>query len=180
MRISGYLTVGVLAFATMLGTAVAQDRDHDRDDHWRNSPAYQAGLRDAQEDRADRRQAYAHRHDWERDNDDRQAYMAGYNAAIQQNGGNWGRDRDHDGDHDRDDRYRGVNGNNGYYGNNAYGGRLNQHDQYVYNQLYNNYLQAHQINDPAQVQKAESAMQNVYRKYGIPPNTPYGAVATGR
>src|SRR6185369_2914531 len=71
-----------------------------------------------------------------------------------------------------------YNGNYGGGWNNNYAGRFNAHDQYVYDQLYVNWLQAHLIKDQSQIGKAESAMQTVMRKYGIPPNVDYGSLAS--
>jgi hypothetical protein len=191
------------------GSAMADDHDRDRDkdkdkDH-RSSQTYQQRWHDGQYQKGDRDRNGDHDHDrrnvssgyynqgWgnqngyyrrrsDQDADDQPWYRNNQNNGYYNNGyyGNTA-----------NNGYYG-NGNNGYYGNNGYNrgvygnsgygsytGRLSSHDQYVYNQLYNNYLQAHQINDPTQIAKAESAMQTVYRKYGIPSGTPYGSLATG-
>jgi hypothetical protein len=71
-----------------------------------------------------------------------------------------------------------YNGNYGGGWNNNYAGRFSAHDQNVYDQLYVNWLQAHIINNQSQISKAESAMQTVMRKYGIPTTVDYGSLAS--
>ncbi|MBA3915226.1 MAG: hypothetical protein H0X25_15530 [Acidobacteriales bacterium] len=185
-------------------------RDHDRDDRnksasqqaWHNDQNKDRGWNhDGERDRDRDRD---HDRDRDRDRDRRDSRYSNNSGYYGSQNGYYGRHNDHDADDQSG--YRGSYGNNGYYGNSGYygngssgyygngrysnsgygnyggnyAGRLSSHDQYVYNQLYNNYLQAQQINAGSQVQKAQAAMQNVYAKYGIPSNTPYGSVATGR
>ena len=86
------------------------DRDRDRDrngaynngtyvgenSQWVNTKAYQEGLKDGQHDRTKKKSQRAHEHRWKNDND-RQAYSAGYDNGYRGNMRN---------DHDRDDQYR--------------------------------------------------------------------------
>ena len=84
-----------------------------RDNPWtwqqnrKDQKEYQKGVRDGQNDRQHNR-SYRPRHN-------EQDYMAGYRSGYGQNG-IWNRHGDRDNDHDRDDRNRGVYGNNGGYG----------------------------------------------------------------
>ncbi len=81
-----------------------RDRDRDRasntgaygDQRWINSKAYKQGLKDGEHDRSKNKSQHAHERRWKNDQD-RQAYEAGYNAGF---GGNTMRD------HDRDDQRR--------------------------------------------------------------------------
>jgi hypothetical protein len=79
----------------------AGDRDRDRDNvnqQWVNTKAYQQGLKDGEHDRAKNKGERADRRHWKNDQD-RQAYEAGYNAGYR--GNKMPRN-----DHDRDDQRR--------------------------------------------------------------------------
>lgn len=202
MKISAFLSVSGLALVALLGgTAVAQQGGYYngyQGNNWQNG-SY-GGRRLNAHDQSVYDQLYNNYLQAQQINNQGQVRKAEsamqkvysqygipsntpYSAVASSGYGNngygnngYGRDRDHDHDHDRDRGY-----NNGYNnGNNGYntGRRLDSHDQNVYDQLYANWLQARSINASSQMQKAESAMQNVYRKYGIPSGTPYSAVAS--
>ncbi len=88
-----------------------QDQDRDRDNNytysqnqrWRDSKAYQKGLKDGEHDRSKNKGQNFGRHHWKNDQD-RQAYEAGYMEAY---GGNTAMNRGHRrNDHDRDDNNR--------------------------------------------------------------------------
>ncbi len=88
-----------------------QDRDHDRDrdnaysqnQRWRDSKAYQKGLKDGEHDRSRNKGENLGRHHWKNDQD-RQAYEAGYMEAY---GSKTAMYRGHRrNDHDRDDNRR--------------------------------------------------------------------------
>jgi hypothetical protein len=98
----------------------------------------------------------------------------GYGNGGYGNGGygRWGRDRDHDGDHDGDDRWR---GNRGY--NQA---RLSADDQRRFDSYYQRWQQYRATNNQGEVASMEGRMRDIYAHYGIPSNTPFGAVASGR
>lgn len=100
--------------------------------------------------------------------------------------GGYGRDRDHDGDHDRDDRWR-NNGYGGYgnggYGNGGYGrnqARLSADDQRRFDSYYSRWQQYRATNNQDEMRSMEGRMRDIYAHYNIPPNTPFGAVASGR
>ena len=90
--------------------AIQNNQDRDRDHNgaynngsyvgqtsqWVNTKAYQEGLKDGQHDRSKNKSQRAHERRWKNDND-RQAYSAGYDAGHRNNMRN---------DHDRDDQYR--------------------------------------------------------------------------
>ncbi|MGZ4819282.1 MAG: hypothetical protein ACXVY9_03735 [Terriglobales bacterium] len=89
-----------------------RDRDNDRDranvnngyynqnnDQWRNTKAWKQGFKDGQHDRSRNMGERLDRHHW-RNDQDRQAYQAGYYEAFR--GSNITRDRD-DQRRDRDD-----------------------------------------------------------------------------
>ncbi|HVZ15899.1 MAG TPA: hypothetical protein VG897_02190 [Terriglobales bacterium] len=134
MFINKKLTLAAsLALAGALSVpAFGQYRDHNRNGYNQNSSAYQQGYREGIEDR-NHGNRVAHNHTW-KNNDDAQAYAAGYSAgynngsAAANNG--WGRDRDWD--RNRRNGY----GNNGYptgaYGANGYGNAGRQAQQVGY------------------------------------------------
>jgi hypothetical protein len=73
-------------------------RDYDRNEHWRNTKAYKEGFKDGGHDRSHRKGENVSRHHWKNDQD-RQAYEAGYYAAYRGNQPGHDRDdqrRDHD------------------------------------------------------------------------------------
>jgi hypothetical protein len=109
----------------------------------------------------------------------------GYGNSGYGNGGygrDWHHDRDNDGDHDRDDRWR-NNGYGGYGNNNGYGrnqARLSADDQRRFDSYYSRWQQYRATNNQSEVQSMEGRMRDIYAHYNIPPNTPFGAVASGR
>jgi len=109
---------------------------------------------------------------------------------VSSSGGGWGnggyghdRDHDRDGDHDRDDRWRGNgngngNGNNGNWGRNQ--ARLSADDQRRFDSYYSRWQQYRATNNQSEVASMEGRMRDIYSHYGISPNTPFSAVASGR
>lgn len=93
----------------------------------------------------------------------------GYGNGGYGNGG-WGRDRD--GDHDRDDRGRGGWGHNQ--------ARLSADDQRRFDSYYSRWQQYRATNNQSEVASMEGRMRDIYSHYGISPNTPFSAVASGR
>jgi hypothetical protein len=94
---------------------------------------YNNGYRDGSNDRS-------HGRSWHPRHSE-QDYMNGYRAGYGSNGGGWQGRRDND--HDRDDAYRGNNGNwgNGQYGNGPYNNGPYRNGQYGNNAqglAYNN------------------------------------------
>jgi hypothetical protein len=117
------LAAAVFLLMTSAGFAQASWGQGDRDNRWSNwgyqegrDRAYERGVRDGRNDRE-------HRRNWNPRNQG-QAYLNGYRAGYGADGGR------RDGDHDRDDRYR---GNDEAYG--PYGGHAANHPQRV---AYNN------------------------------------------
>ena len=176
-----------------------QDRDHDRDDRWRDDN--RRGSRLSADDQRRFDSYYSRWQEYRRTNNgdeirsmegrmqdiyshygipsntpyDRVASNGGgYGNGGYGNGGygGWGRDRDHDGDHDRDDRWRGNRG-----GNQA---RLSADDQRRFDSYYQRWQQYRATNNQGEVASMEGRMRDIYAHYGIPPNTPFGAVASGR
>jgi hypothetical protein len=134
MRITK-VALALAVFFLMTSASFAQAPgwgQRDRDDRWGNwgyqngrDNVYERGVRDGRDDRA-------HNRNWHPRNQG-QAYLNGYRAGYGTNGGGWQGRRD--GDHDRDDRYRGNNGP--YGGNNPYGGYgANNAQQVAYNNGY--------------------------------------------
>ncbi|HEV2728486.1 MAG TPA: hypothetical protein VGV15_00515 [Terriglobales bacterium] len=57
--------------------------------------------------------------------------------------------------------------------------RLSLSDQKRFDSYYSRWQSYRQTNNQSQVRSMEGRMQDVYRHYGIPANTPYGNVASG-
>src|SRR5438445_279018 len=82
------------------------DRDHDRDrdmdrDRWRtHDSAYQDGWNKGMEDGQKRHKSKIKYGHWKKNDEDREAYAAGYNRAYQSYYTINRRDHDHDRDHD--------------------------------------------------------------------------------
>jgi hypothetical protein len=72
------------------------------------------------------------------------------------------------GDRDRD----------GYYARAGWQGRLPADDQRRFDSYYQRWLQYRSQNDRDEIVSMEKRMQDVYSHNGIPPNTPYEAVAS--
>jgi len=77
-------------------------------------------------------------------------------------------DRDHDRDHDRDD-YRGY----GQYHN-----VLAPEWQQKFDSYYQRWLQYRATNNTGEMQSMEARMRDIMVNYKIPPNVPFGAVAS--
>jgi hypothetical protein len=102
--------------------------------------------------------------------------------------GNWdaNRDRDWHRNHDRrnrdwdDDRDRGWHNNQGYRGGygRGYQGVLAPEWQQKYDSYYQRWLNYRATNNQSQMRSMEGRMQSIMRNYNIPPNTPYGEVAS--
>lgn len=56
--------------------------------------------------------------------------------------------------------------------------RLSSEDQARFDSYYSRWQQYQQQNDRDQIRSMEGRMQDVYRHYNIPPNTPYWRVAS--
>jgi len=57
--------------------------------------------------------------------------------------------------------------------------RLSTSDQKRFDSYYSRWQSYRQTNNQSQVRSMEGRMQDVYRHYGIPANTPYGNVVSG-
>jgi hypothetical protein len=57
--------------------------------------------------------------------------------------------------------------------------RLSLSDQSRFNSYYSRWQNYRRTNNQSEVHSMEGRMQDVYRHYGIPANTPYGNVASG-
>ncbi len=83
-----------------------QNRTYGQNEQWRNTKAYQEGMKDGRQDRDKNRGERVGRRHWKNDQD-RQAYEAGYYESYRGNGmynGQYGDNdrRDRDNDRDRD------------------------------------------------------------------------------
>jgi hypothetical protein len=126
-----------------------QDRDHDRD-HDRD---------DRDRDRDDR----------DRDRDDRNRER------------NWNAERDrewhrqHDRDHDKNwDRQR----DEAYHRNTHYRNVLAPEWQRKYDSYYQRWLNYRATNNQSEMRSMERRMNSIRTNYGIPPNVPYGEIAS--
>jgi hypothetical protein len=63
-------------------------------------------------------------------------------------------------------------------GGNQYQGRLRTDDQRRFDSYYTRWLQYRRDNNGGEIRSMEKRMQDIYRNYGIPPNTPYDQVAS--
>jgi hypothetical protein len=108
-----------------------------------------------------------------------------YDQIASNGGRGWGRggrDRDHDNDGDEGWR-RGGQGQGGY-GQGGYGrtgnwqGRLSPDDQRRFDSYYSRWQQYRATNNQGEVASMEGRMREIYAQYGIPRNTPFGAVAS--
>ena len=173
-----------------------QDRDHDRDDRWRDN---RRGTQLSADDQNRFNSYYSRWIEYRRTNNgDEMRSMEGRMQDIYQHygipsntpydrvanggggygnsgygnngGGWWGRDRDHDGDHDGDDRWRGNRG----YGQT----RLSADDQRRFDSYYSRWIEYRRTNNGDEIRSMEGRMRDIYSHYGIPANTPFGAVAS--
>ena len=60
-----------------------------------------------------------------------------------------------------------------------YRGKLSQHDQERFDSYFSRWQQYRRDNNDEQIRSMEGRMQDVYRHYNIPPNTPFFMVASG-
>jgi hypothetical protein len=67
-----------------------------------------------------------------------------------------------------------VGGNGG----NPYQGRLQGNDQSRFDSYYTRWLQYRRQNNGGEIRSMEKRMQDIYRHYSIPPNTPFDQVAS--
>ena len=81
---------------------------------------------------------------------------------------NWSATRDND-------WHRGQQGRNGY----GYRGVLAPEWQQKYDSYYQRWLNYRATNNQSQMRSMEGRMQSIMRNYNIPPNAPYGEVASG-
>jgi len=112
------------------------------------------------------------RSDWDADRDDRDR--------------DWDRDRDRDRDHDRglhrgwdkhdrdddDDRDRDSS-------RNRWRGRLSPEDQSRFDSYYSRWQEYQRTNNRSEMGSMEKRMRNITNAYKIPPDVPFGAIATG-
>jgi hypothetical protein len=63
-------------------------------------------------------------------------------------------------------------------GGNQYQGRLRSDDQRRFDSYYSRWLQYRRDNNGGEIRSMEKRMQDLYRHYSIPPNTPYDQVAS--
>jgi|SRR5690349_7128411 len=121
--------------------------------------------------------------DHDRDRDDRDRDHDRWDrdrgrAWHREHHGDWDNDRDRawHRDYDRDNRY--ARPGNGYgYGRGAWQGRLSGSDQGRFNSYYDRWMQYRATNNVGEMRSMEGRMRDVYSRYGIPPNTPFGEVA---
>ena len=73
-----------------------------------------------------------------------------------------------DRDHDRDDRWR----------DNRRGTQLSADDQNRFNSYYSRWIEYRRTNNGDEIRSMEGRMRDIYSHYGIPANTPFGAVAS--
>jgi hypothetical protein len=71
--------------------------------------------------------------------------------------------------------HRGQEGRNGY----GYRGVLAPQWQQKYDSYYQRWQSYRATNNQSQMRSMEGRMQSIMRNYNIPPNTPYGEVASG-
>ena len=105
-------------------------------------------------------------------------YGGGYGNGGYGNGGWWGRDRDRDGDRDDDDRWGGRRSSNGWGWGHSSNYRLSADDQRRFDSYYSRWIEYRRTNNGDEIRSMEGRMQDIYSHYGIPSNTPYGAVAS--
>jgi hypothetical protein len=78
--------------------------------------------------------------------------------------------------------YNGAYDNRGYdnrpYGNRGYGNQLPGDDQNKFNKEYTKWQEANARNDRDDIDKHARNMEQIMQRDGIPPNTPFAAIAT--
>ena len=183
------LAIGTFALVlALLAPAAAQNGAYYYQDHHRG---WQGRLSPDDQQRFD--SYYSRWINYRRDNNREQIEsmekrmrdaMAHYNipgdvpfGEIASNGGGYDRDYDRDRDHDR---YRDHDRDHDRYNGSGWSGRLPADDQQRFDSYYSRWLNYRRENNREQVESMEKRMRDVMAHNNIPPDVPFGEIASRR